>query len=269
MRHRDFGMFTEPMVLFGGPYSNLPALRALGELLDDRPAICTGDLIAYAAEPVETVALMRELDVFCIAGNCERQVVDGAFDCGCGFEDGSACDLLSKGWYAYLSNAVNTETVTYLDSLPEIGTFTQGERRYAVVHGGATAINRFIWPDSPEAVFREEIDAIEDAVGQVDGVVAGHSGIAFHRRVAGKQWINAGAIGLPPHDGRPETRYAVLTDGEVIIERLAYDHAATRQSMERVGLTQGYHAAMTTGLWPSEDVLPPSLRRQPEPLANG
>ena len=269
MRVRDFGRFDTGLVLFGGPYSNLPALEALADALDGRPAICTGDLVAYGASPVETAALMRSLDLPSIAGNCERQVATGALDCGCGFEDGSACDLLSQGWYSYLSQACDADTVAYLDSLPELGTFTHQGRRYAVIHGGATAINRFIWPDTPEAVFREEFASLQDAIGPFDGVVAGHSGIAFHRRIDGIQWINAGVIGLPPHDGRPETRYAVLSDGEVIFERLAYDHDAARRAMEAAGLTQGYHETMTSGIWPSEDVLPASLRRQVASLASG
>ncbi len=261
MRVADFGPIDTPVVLFGGPYSNLAALEALSEVIGERPAICTGDVVAYGADPVETVNQMRAMGVHCIAGNCERQVAEGALDCGCGFDDGSACDLLSQGWYAYLAKNCDDDTVAWLADQPELGVFTQGDRRYAVVHGGMTAINRFIWPDSPVEVFLEEITALETRLGRIDGVVAGHSGIAFHRKVEGYQWINAGAIGLPPHDGRPETRYAVLSNGEAIIERLSYDHQRSRDAMEAAGLMQGYHQTMTTGIWPSEDVLPVSLRR--------
>ncbi len=250
-----------PVVLFGGPYSNLEALQALAGVIGERNAICTGDVVAYGAQPVETVDLMRAMSVPSIAGNCERQVAKGALDCGCGFDEGSACDLLSQGWYAHLTKACDADTVAWLDDRPELAVFTQKGRHYGVVHGGVTAINRFIWPDSPDQVFLEEITALEAQVGRVDGVVAGHSGIAFHRRIERYQWINAGAIGLPPHDGRPETRFVVLADGEVEIERLSYDHGRTRVAMEAAGLNQGYHATMTSGLWPSEDVLPPSLRR--------
>ena len=269
MRVHDFGSYNEAVILFGGPYSNLAALEALSERIGEGPAICTGDVVAYAAEPVETVNLMRAMAVHCIAGNCERQVAEGGLDCGCGFEAGSTCDRLSQGWYNYLSSACDPDTIAWLADQPELGVFTQGERRYAVIHGGATAINRFIWPDSPETVFLEEITALEGRIGRIDGVIAGHCGIAFHRRIERYQWINAGVIGLPPHDGRPETRFAVLRDGDVIFERQAYDHAATRRRMEAAGLTQGYHETMTSGLLPSEDVLPPSLRRQRPSLASG
>ena len=155
MRVRDFGAFDGPVVLFGGPYSNPAALEALSDVVGDAPAICTGDVVAYCADPVATVNLMQAMAVACIAGNCERQVAEGALDCGCGFETGSACDLLSRGWYSFLSEACDPDTIAWLDDQPEIGVFTQKGRRYGVIHGGVSAISRFIWPDSSEEVFLE------------------------------------------------------------------------------------------------------------------
>ncbi len=269
MRVRDFGTFDDALVLFGGPYSNLAALEALSRVIGDGPAICTGDVVAYCADPVATVNLMQAMAVECIAGNCERQVAEGGMNCGCGFEAGSSCDLLSRGWYSYLLSACDPDTVSWLGDQPELGTFKHHGRRYAVIHGGVTEISKFLWPDSPEEEFLEEISALEQRLGQIDGVVAGHSGIAFHRRIDRFQWINAGVIGLPPHDGRPETRYAVLKDGDVLIERLTYDHKATRKAMRAAGLTQGYQETITTGIWPSEDVLPPALRHQLPVFAKG
>lgn len=261
MRHADFGPLDQPVVLFGGPYSNLQATEALVQAVGDRPAICTGDIVGYCADPNKTAALVRSAGFFAVAGNCEKQLVAGADDCGCGFDAGTACDLLSRGWYPHALGATSADTVGWLSKLSDIATFSQRGRRYAVIHGGATAINRFLWPSSAKADFADEIAAVEAKVGAVDGIIAGHSGIAFHRWIGKHQWINAGAIGLPPHDGRADTRYAVLTDGDVVIERLSYDHAAARTAMEAAGLIQGYHETLETGLWPSEDILPPELRR--------
>ncbi len=261
MKVADFGHFDGPVVLFGGAYSNIDALEALAERAGRRPVVCTGDLVAYAAAPAETVARFRELGWPTIAGNCERQIGAGADTCGCGFGEGSVCDALSKAWYPYAASALDEEAVAWMRALPDLGIFVQRGRRYAVVHGGATDAARYLWPTSDAADFAAEIAAIEAAAGPVDGVVAGHSGVAFHRMIGGHQWINAGAIGLPPHDGRPETRFAVLADGDVMIERLSYDTGRARARMEAAGLSQGYEIALTSGVWPSEDVLPGALRR--------
>ncbi len=263
MRITDFGRISGPVALFGGPYSNLQAAEAFLSKTHGLAAICTGDVVAYGADAAATVALVREAGVPVVAGNCERQVAQGAEDCGCGFETGSACDLLSRSWYPAALEACDATARAWMADLPDIGVFEQGGRRYAVIHGGVTEISRFIWPSSPEAHFANEIEAVEAVVGTVDGIVAGHCGIAFQRRVAGRHWINPGVIGLPPHDGRPETRYAILDAGEVVIHRLSYAYSESRAAMEQKGLTQGYERTLETGIWPSEDVLPVEMRRQP------
>lgn len=261
MRIQDFGEFDGPLVLFGGPYSNLAALDAMLAVTGDRPAICTGDIVAYGAHPQGCFVAMRASAIPTIAGNCEVQVAQGADDCGCGFGDGSPCDLLSRGWYAYLSQQATDDMATWMGALPKIGVFTHSGRRYGVIHGGATSINRFIWPTCPDAVFLEEIAFLESMLGPIDGVIAGHSGIAFDRQIDRWHWINAGAIGLPPHDGDPQTRYAILRDSGVEICKLPYDHARAAADMRAAGLVQGYDRAMETGFWPSEDILPEALKR--------
>ena len=261
MRSADFGRFDGEVVLCGGPYSNVQALEALAELVGDRPVICTGDVVAYGADAAATVALICDLGWPVVAGNCERQISEGADDCGCGFGSGSTCEALSRDWYPHALAACDADARGWMAGLPDLGAFVHQGRRYGVIHGGATANNRFLWPSTSEEVFAEEIAALEAAIGSFDGVIAGHSGIAFHRWIGQHHWINAGVIGLPPHDGRPETRYAVLAEGDVTFHRLSYDHKAARSAMETAGLTQGYHETLSTGIWPSEDVLPPELRR--------
>ncbi|MBT8476703.1 MAG: metallophosphoesterase [Rhodobacteraceae bacterium] len=258
---QDLGSLPGDVVLFGGPYSNLQALEALADEVAGRAALCTGDVVAYCGDPAATVARMRALGWPVVAGNCERQLAAGAMDCGCGFDDGTACDLLSRGWYAHADAEVDDEARHWMDGLPDIITFTAHGKRYAAIHGGVTAINRFLWPVSPTAEFDEEIATFTDLVGPVDGIIAGHSGIPFVKDIAPVTWINAGAIGLPPHDGKPQTRYTVLGADGVTIRTLDYDVMGAVAAMEHAGLTQGYHRALTTGIWPSEDILPMELRR--------
>ena len=263
---QDLGSLDGQVLLFGGPYSNLVATRALLKKAQDLGAaadhmICTGDTVAYCADAAETVTAIRGAGCPVVAGNCEKQLASNAMDCGCGFEAGSTCDLLSAGWYAVADKTIGGDDRAWMKGLPDIVTFRHHGRRVAVIHGGVTDISRFLWQVSPEAAFVEEIGCLRDQVGQVDMVVAGHCGIAFQRRVGSVDWINAGAIGLPPNDGEPQTRYALLEAGRAEIRNLSYDHEAAATQMETCGLTQGYHNALRTGYWPSEEVLPLALRR--------
>jgi len=257
----DLGELTGEVVLFGGVVSNLQALEALVAEVGDRTAICTGDVVAYCGDPAACVVRIRSLGWPVVAGNVEQQIGEGADDCGCGFGDGTACDLMSARWYAHAQAALDADARAWAAACPERILFTHGWRRWAVLHGGATAINRFLWPTSGDEAFREELATLRDQVGPVDGVIAGHSGFPFVRRVDGTTWVNAGTIGMPPNYGCPETHYTVLGSKGPVIHVLAYDVDGAVAAMEASGLTQGYHQTLKTGWWPSEDVLPPELRR--------
>jgi len=265
MQHRDLGILNGPILLFGGPYSNAQALDALIGVAATRgiPAkqmICTGDVVAYCGAPVETVAKIRSLGCPVVAGNCEIQLGQGATDCGCGFEDGSACDLLSVGWYSFASRSLGQDDKDWMAALPDVLSFTHQGARYAVVHGGATDVARFIWSSTDPAAFAQEWAALKERIGQVDHIIAGHCGIPFQKTTADGQWINAGVIGMPPHDGRQQTRYAVLDGGEVRFGRLSYDAEGAARDMAQAGLPEGYWRGLLSGYWPSEDVLPSDLR---------
>lgn len=261
MRVHELGELSGEITVFGGPYSNVQALDAL--LAQARgTVICTGDLVAYCGAPSAVVAKLRAASVHVLAGNCEKQLAAGALDCGCGFEDGSTCDLLSAAWYAFANEHIDAEAREWMGQLPDIICFSKNGRRTALLHGGVSDVARFIWSVSDDAVFLEELDALNMLCGDVDMVIAGHSGIAFERHVGGVQWVNAGVIGMPPHDGTQRTEYITIAEnGELTFKRLEYDVLGAVADMEQSGLTQGYHLALQTGIWPSEDVLPAALRR--------
>jgi hypothetical protein len=90
----------EPLMVFGGPYSNLEATRAVLDeatrlsISADR-IICTGDVVAYGADAAATVDLVRDRVSHVVMGNCEENLAAGSDDCGCGFPTGSSCERLS------------------------------------------------------------------------------------------------------------------------------------------------------------------------------
>ncbi|MEL6598706.1 MAG: metallophosphoesterase family protein [Pseudomonadota bacterium] len=264
-RIADWGDLTGPLVVYGGVYSNLQAFEALVTASGDVPpgnTICTGDIVAYCADAATSVAAVRRSGHRVIAGNCETQLAANALDCGCGFEEGSTCDRLSAAWYAHANAEIGAGDRAWMMDLPDWAVFTHAGRRVLALHAAPSANNRFVWPVTEDEDLRREVGIAVAAVGSVDLVLSGHSGIPFDRDLGGTRWVNAGVIGMPPHDGRAQTRYVrIEADGVVTLERLAYDPAATVRAMERAGLTQGYHRTLTSGIWPSEDVLPDALRR--------
>ncbi|MGB0439377.1 MAG: metallophosphoesterase family protein, partial [Paracoccaceae bacterium] len=224
-------------------------------------AICTGDVVAYGADPRACLQEVRDWGLAVVAGNCERQLGAEALDCGCGFAPGTACSVASGRWFAHARAQVTDADRAWMVGLPDIAVLHHAGRRVAVLHGGAEVNNLFLWPQD-SAALHQQLDILRAQVGPVDRVLAGHCGLAYRRQVDGVDWINAGVIGMPPNDGCAQTRYVVLdARGGAALHSLRYDHTAAAHAMQTAGLTQGYEVALASGWWPSEDVLPAELRR--------
>jgi predicted phosphodiesterase len=257
----DLGRLQGPLLIFGGAYGNLLAtcaLQSLAEQLGIPPQniICTGDMVAYCAEPEETVQLIRRWGIRAVMGNCEQSLAVRAVDCGCGFEEGSVCSALSVEWFRYADSRISSESRSWMGQLPQTLSFQMAGRRFAVVHGGVAQLNRFFFASTPLALKQAELDRLDD---DIDGLIAGHCGIPFGQQVAGKVWLNAGVIGMPANDGTPDGWYLLLDQEGGLLQaswkRLNYPAQQARSAMLNAGLT-GYADALTSGLWPSEDILP-------------
>ncbi len=250
-----------PVLVFGGCYSNR---EATGALLAEAarlgvPAsrmICTGDVIAYGADPLATLDLIRGAGIATVMGNCEEALAAEAADCGCGFPPGSPCARLSDAWFAHADGAVDEAARRWMAGLPRRIELELGGRRIAVVHGAPSRINRFVFASTPDPEIAAEL-----ALAGVDGVIGGHCGLPFTRRVGRQLWHNAGAIGMPANDGTARGWFSLLTPGPdgIAIRTLplAYDHCGAARAMRAGGLPEGYAAALERGIWPSFDILPP------------
>lgn len=266
----NLGQLSGRMLIFGGPYSNLAATQAMrqrAEELDIPPhqVICTGDLIAYCAEPLETLQLIRSWDIPVVQGNCEESLGKDAPDCGCGFEDGTTCSLLSVDWYNYATQKVEAADRIWMRNLPRSLRFDLAGHSIMVIHGGVQQINRFIFPSTAEEVKREELD-----LAGSDIIIGGHSGIPYGQKIDNRAWLNAGVIGLPANDGTQNGWYLLLTPEEDQIrfswQPLIYNAEQAHQNMGTAGLCGGYSETLLNGLWPSMDILPAierSKRGQP------
>lgn len=261
---RDLGT-RERLLVFGGPYGNLAALDAF-ELEADRhgfapgEVVCTGDTVAYCADPEETLDRIRQWDIPVVAGNVERQLAAEAEDCGCSFPAGTTCDTLSERWYGHLRRHVRPDHVLWMGRLPDLVACEIGGLRVVVAHGAPSDVARFVFASTPWQVKRDEMDAVD-----ADVLVAGHCGIPFAHGQDGRLWFNPGAIGFPANDGTPRTWFGVLeavpaggVAGRIV--PLDYDARDSRERMLEAGLPRAYADGLVNGRWPGEDVLPDAER---------
>lgn len=264
----NLGCISDSLLIFGGPYSNLQATQALRKQAEAlnilaENVICTGDIVAYCANPEETTDLIRAWGVRVVQGNCEESLASDALDCGCGFEENSACSLLSTGWYSFSRTRVSAENKQWMADLPKSIEFEISGKRFQVVHGGLNQINRFVFEGSSPVVFEQELAQTSAHV-----VIGGHCGIPFHKVVDDQYWINAGVIGMPANDGTPLTWYVLLepeqNSGNINVSwhRLSYDVSGAVEAMRDANLISPYMQALSDGLWPSMDVLPGAERER-------
>jgi len=260
---RSLGLIDAKLLIFGGPYSNLASTEAMRSRAEDlgiaaEHTICTGDLVAYCAEPQQTVDLIRNWGIHVVMGNCEQSLSMEKPDCGCGFEKGSTCSTLSIDWYQYANQQINPDSRRWMGELPQSINFAIKECRFKVVHGSVTSINQFIFPSTSIDIKRRQITR-----AGTEAVIGGHSGIPFGQTIEDKIWLNAGAIGLPANDGSSDGWYMLLEplDSGYLVSwhRLQYDARISYDSTLSAGMSE-YAQALTDGLWPSMDILPADER---------
>ncbi len=256
----DLGNIDGKLLFFGGVYSNLQALQSLKKWADEndyKPAniFCTGDIVGYCAQPVECIDLIREWNIYAIAGNVELQVRSDADDCGCDFKTAGRCDLFSKNWYNYIRSTMNTGAKEWLHTLPHHIKFYYGNRNVALVHGSWFHTADFIFKSTLWSTKQENFEASNTNV-----IVAGHCGLPFKDQQEDYTWLNPGVIGMPANDGSTKVWFATsdYVNGNIAFEfhHLEYDHQTARMLMIENNLPVSYAQTLTTGIWDNCEILP-------------
>ena len=256
---KDLGTLNGKIMVFGGVYSNLQALEAIKELafadgISSKNIICTGDIVAYCAQPKECITLIKDWGIHCIAGNVELNLVNDIDHCSCNFEDGSRCDTFSRQWYPYLKSQVNQDDIDWLATIPEFLSFAYADKKMAVVHGSYFDTSEFIFKSTEWEKKQANFDALN-----ADIILAGHCGLPFSQTKNDKLWLNAGVIGMPANDGTPKVWYAILDDSNGFnyeIKALRYDFEKAAELMDDKPLPKTYQQTLRTGIWDNCEILP-------------
>ncbi len=254
------GNIRGPVLVFGGVYSNLQALEALYQEAESRniPAsniFCTGDIVAYCAQPLECIRFIQKWGIHCIAGNVEINLYQGDDDCGCNFSEGGRCDTFSRQWFPFLKDQVTEKEMEWMRYLPHFLEFNYSGKKFFVLHGSYHNTSEFIFRSSPWEVKERSFRA-----AKADVILSGHCGLPFYHQKDQKLWLNAGVIGMPANDGTPRVWYALLNDeGQDLdfqILPLTYDYQQAARLMENKPLPQTYRNTLTSGIWDNCEILP-------------
>ncbi len=262
---QDLGALNGKLLVFGGPYSNLQALTELQSIagrlgIPSRNIICTGNVVAYCAQPDASVQLIKDWGIHCISGNVEQNIVSGEDDCGCNYTEGGRCDLFSRTWFPYAVRLLSTESVAWMAALQEFLNFRYAGKTISVVHGSPTHVSEFIFKSTSWETKRDHFRSTGSEV-----ILAGHAGLPFADIKADLVWLNAGVIGMPANDGTPRVWYLLLDDADgkftYSFESFTYDNALAHQLMQENDLPAAYAKTLLTGLWDNCEILPEAEKK--------
>ena len=235
-------------------HSNLTAFQAVLQDIEARGGVqriwCLGDIVGYGPDPRECIALLRQYDHICVAGNHDRGAI-GKID----IEDFNPEAAFACRWNG---QQLDEQEVEYLANLPL--TITEGD--FTLAHGSP---REPIWEYLVSTYSaRVSFDYFETGF-----CLVGHSHVPLMFELVEESGecllhelshdatialgetrliINPGAVGQP-RDGDPRASYAIYDSEQNAIwhYRVPYDIALTQQRMRERGLPRRLATRLSHG----------------------
>jgi diadenosine tetraphosphatase ApaH/serine/threonine PP2A family protein phosphatase len=220
-------------------HGNLAAFKAVLQDIEERGGVeelwCLGDIVGYGPDPSECIALLRQYNHLCVAGNHDWAAIGKVAISDFNPDAAEAC--------RWTARQLSPEDVRYLDNLP----LTLSRDDFTIAHG------------SPREPIWEYVLSTQSATANLQFFetrfcLIGHSHLPVVFENAGgrcvlmelpaelrlgenRMIINPGGVGQP-RDGDPRAAYAIYDDGIATIYhyRIPYDIEATQERMVKHGL---------------------------------
>lgn len=255
----------ERIAVFGGIYSNHPALAALFDDARQRAVeslYCLGDLGGFGPHPERVWPLLEQGGVLSIQGNYEESLASGREDCNCGYTD-PRDNHFARISYGYTAQNCSAGFRSWMGELPRRRRVRVGNRQLLLIHGSPRRINEFLFDSTTPDPF---LEVLLDQEG-CDGLLCTHTGLHWHRRLpSGRDVVNVGVIGRPANDGRAHVWYAILEEqhGGLSVElvSLGYDHLALAEEMRQESLPEEFIETILSGWWTTCLEILPARERQ-------
>ncbi len=249
------------VAVFSDVHGNLHALDAVLERMQqDRPDLIVnlGDLVSGPFDPRGSADRLMSLDCATVAGNHERQLVEGAG----GFSDSFARPLLSALHMDWIGGLPGSLFLAGGEIFACHGSPAGGDLEYLLedVQGGRPVL------DLPSRI-RPRLAGC----GAARVVLCGHTHIPRIVSLDGTLVVNPGSVGMPAYRGRspvphamqagsPHARYGVLEQTragwQATLHAVRYDTEAAARQAEQAGAEAAAHA-IRHGWLPEPPVCPP------------
>jgi predicted phosphodiesterase len=240
--------------VFSDIHSNLTAFQAVLQDIEARGGFeriwCLGDIVGYGPDPKECIALLRQYDHICVAGNHDWGAIGKI-----GIDDFNPEAAAACRW---TGQQLEQRDVDYMANLP----LTMREGDFTLAHGSP---REPIW----EYVVSTPVAKVSFNYFKTRFCLVGHSHVplvfeslapdgdctVFEFPVdtplalnGNRLIINPGGVGQP-RDSDPRASYAIYDSDHGVIwhHRVPYDVASTQQRMREYGLPYGLAARLSHG----------------------
>jgi predicted phosphodiesterase len=210
--------------IFSDPHGFLVGLRAVLDWLGRQRLdliVCAGDVASFGPQPNQCIALLAELGIASVRGNCDRNMLLPPATVQPGDERTAQLAAIND-WGKERLTAASRE---WLAALPPTLAPAPG---VLIAHGGVEDAEEIVAADA-RPVFPERISA----------VAAGHLHAPFVIRTGQGVWVNAGSAGRPC-DGDPRAAAAVLEQGSqgwrASIHRISFDIEAAVDAIRKADM---------------------------------
>jgi hypothetical protein len=163
---------------------------------------------------------------------------------------------LSAQWLTFANKALGKSHRNWFSQLPRRLNLDFNGKKSQVVHGSISCINEFLFPSSAEISFRKKLQRSD-----ADIILAGHCGISFSKKLTNGFGI------IQARSACPLTMVlAGLGLASSLFQKIKLLLTAKRWNkitlMRKAGLNNACAAILSSGLWPSMDVLPEEEKRK-------
>lgn len=236
--------------IFSDIHSNLEAFRAVIDAYQrehiDR-YLCIGDIVGYAANPLECVQLIKGLDAGIVAGNHDWGS-SGKFDL-------EYFTLSAREALVWTSSILGRAEKDFLCSLP----LMHEEENFVLAHGSLDNPQEFHYLNNHEAAFADFTVLKKQIcfIGHTHrpGVFVELDDNLFYKalgtlEIEGRKRyiVNVGSVGQP-RDRDPRAAYVVYdTDQKAVeLKRIAYDISAVQEKILNAGLPDFFASRLAQG----------------------
>lgn len=176
--------------------------------------LCAGDCVNYGPAPWEVIDWLRDRQAWVVQGNHDYAVVTGDDP-----RASSAKQPIALAMRDWTKHHLRPDHINYLASRPKTRVAEFGGTQFRIIHGTpfGPLYDYRLTPQISDA----ELDAMLAGMN-ADVLVVGHTHLPLIRQRHTVCVVNPGSVGQPL-DGDPRAAYAIYEDGQIRLERAAYE----------------------------------------------